>query len=75
MKNLQSYIAESIVSERMIYRDLDQALTEYITKGIIAAWDEAGLKFTHQDIKDALENIARNYDVNKEISWARKIIK
>lgn len=75
MKNLQSYIAESIVSERMIYRDLDQALTEYITKGIIAAWDEAGLKFTHQDIKDALENIARNYDVDKEISWARKIIK
>ena len=75
MKNLQSYIAESIVSERMIYRDLDQALTEYITNGIIAAWDEAGLKFTHQDIKDALENIARNYDVDKEISWARKIIK
>ena len=75
MKNLQSYIAESIVSERIIYRDLDQALTEYITKGIIAAWDEAGLEFTHQDIKDTLENIARNYDVDKEISWARKVIK
>ena len=37
MKNLQSYITESIVSERMIYRDLDQTLTEYITNGIIAA--------------------------------------
>ena len=75
MKNLQSYIAESIVSERMLYRDLDQALTEYITNGIIAAWDESGLEFTHQDIKDTLENIARNYDVDKEISWARKVIK
>ena len=75
MKNLQSYIAESIVSERMIYRDLDQALTEYITNGIIAAWDEAGLEFTHKDIKDALEKIAKNYDVDKEISWARTVIK
>ena len=75
MKNLQSYIAESIVSERMIYRDLDQALTEYITKGIIAAWDEAGLEFTHKDIKDTLEKIAKNYDVDKEISWARTVIK
>lgn len=75
MKNLQSYITESIVSERMIYRDLDQALTEYITKGIIAAWDEAGLEFTHKDIKDALKNIAKNYDVDKEISWARTVIK
>lgn len=75
MKNLQSYIAESIVSERMIYRDLDQALTEYITNGIIAAWDDAGLEFTHQDIKDALKKIAKNYDVDKEISWARTVIK
>ena len=75
MKNLQSYIAESIVSERMLYRDLDQALTEYITNGIIAAWDEAGLEFTHKDIKDALEKIAKNYDVDKEISWARTVIK
>lgn len=59
----------------MIYGDLDQTLTEYITKGIIAAWDEVGLEFTHKDIKDAPKKIAKNYDVDNEISWARTVIK
>lgn len=75
MKNLQSYIAESMVSERRHYKDLDQALTEFITQGLIAAWDEAGLEFTHQDVKDALERVAKNYDVDKEINWAHDIMK
>lgn len=75
MKNLQKYIAESIVSERKNFKDLEQALTSYITDGIIAAWDEAGLEFTHKDIKDALEKIAKDYDVDKQIGWAKEYMK
>lgn len=64
-----------MVSERRHYKDLDQALTEFITQGLISAWDESGLEFTHQDVKDALERVSKNYDVDKEINWAYDIMK
>jgi len=75
MKTLNEYINEQLVTERKNFKDLEQALTSYITDGLIAAWDEAGLQFTHQDVKDALEKLAKNYDVDKEISWAKEHIK
>ena len=75
MKPLQAYMNEAVVSERRVYKDLHEALTEAVTNGIIAAWDEAGLEFTHKDIKDALEKIAKDYDVDKEIDWAKEYMK
>lgn len=75
MKTLDEYINEQLVTERKNFKDLEQALTSYITDGLIAAWDEAGLEFTHKDVKDALEKLAKNYDVDKEISWAKEYIK
>lgn len=75
MKTLDEYINEQLVTERKNFKDLEQALTSYITDGLIAAWDEAGLEFTHKDVKEALEKLAKNYDVDKEISWAKEYIK
>lgn len=71
MKTLAEHLNEQLL-ERRVYKNLEEALTEHITDGIIAAWDESGLEFTHKDIKDALENLAKNYDVDKHIDWAKE---
>jgi len=56
----------------MIYRDLYEALAENITRGIIEAWDDTGLEFTHQDIKDTLARLAEEYNVDDYIDWTAK---
>lgn len=74
MKNLVEHLKEQLL-ERRVYKNLEDALTDHITSGIIAAWDESGLEFTHKDIKEALENLAKNYDVDKYIDWAKEYMK
>lgn len=74
MKTLTEHIKEQLL-ERRVYRTLEDALTDSITSGIITAWDEAGLEFTHKDIKDALEKLAKDYDVDKQIDWAKEHMK
>lgn len=80
MKNNKKALYESIITsvakevkkalnERMIYRDLYEALAENITRGIIEAWDDSGIEFTHQDIKDTLARLAEEYNVDDYIDW------
>lgn len=74
--SLRKYLNKSLdINERMIYKDLYDALEENITKGIIEAWDDTGLEFTHKDIKETLEKLAKEYDVDKHIDWAEKYMK
>ena len=45
--SLRKYLNNKLdVNERMIYKDLYDALEENITRGIIEAWDDTGLEFT-----------------------------
>lgn len=74
MKPLTEHMKEQL-NERRVYKTLEDALEDSITSGIITAWDEAGMTFTHEDIKKALEKIAKNYDVDKYIDWAKKYMK
>lgn len=74
MKSLTEHMKEQL-NERRVYKTLEDALEDSITSGIITAWDEAGITFTHKDIKEALEKIAKNYDVDKHIDWAKEYMK
>lgn len=76
MENLKEKLKKELqINERYVFDSLEDTLEEFITKGIICAWDEVGLEFTHNDIKTALQNLAENYDVDKHISWAKKHMK
>lgn len=74
MKNLADFIKENL-NERFIYKTLYEALEENITRGIIEAWDDAGLEFTHKDIKDTLAKLAKEYDVDKHLDWTKDYMK
>lgn len=66
---------KKVLNERMIGDpDLYEIFEEQITAGIIKAWDDYGMEITHQDIENALNKLAVNYDVDKHISWAEKIM-
>ena len=74
--SLRKYLNKSLdINERMIYKDLYDVLEENITRGIIEAWDDTGLEFTHKDIKETLEKLAKEYDVDKHIDWTKKYMK
>lgn len=74
MKTLTETLNSSI-NERMLYRDLYSVLEYHVTEAIKAAWDELGIDLTHADIKEALDKLAKDYDVDKQIDWAKKYIK
>jgi hypothetical protein len=74
--SLRKYLNKSLdINERMIYKDLYDALEENITRGIIEAWDDAGLEFTHKDIKDTLTKLAKEYNVDKHLDWTKEYMK
>lgn len=71
MKNLK----DRFVTERKIYKDLNECLTENITRGVIEAWDDCGFEFTHAELKEALQKVAEEYDVDKHVDWAKEHMK
>ena len=66
---------EEIINERKIYKDLNECLTENITNAVIEAWDDCGFEFTHAELKEALQKVAEEYDVDKHIDWAKEHMK
>lgn len=78
MKDLKDLLIESQennVNERRIWKSLDECLVEHVTQAFKDAWDESGIEFTHKEVKEALEKLAKTYDIDKEIDWAADIIK
>ena len=63
------------INERKIYKDLNECLTENITNAVIEAWDDSGIQFTHAELKEALQKVAEEYDVDKQIDWAKEYMK
>lgn len=89
MKSLEETLKESLgvrqddnqdtpytdVNERRGWKSLQYILEEHITHGLKDAWDDEGIEFTHKEVKDTLEKIAKEYDIDKHIDWAKNIIK
>lgn len=89
MKSLEETLKESLgvkqddnqdtphtdVNERRGWKSLQDILEEHITQGLKDAWDDEGIEFTHKEVKDTLEKIAKEYDIDKHIDWAKNIIK
>lgn len=90
MKSLEETLKESLgvakqddnqetphtdVNERRGWKSLQYILEERITQGLKDAWDDEGIEFTHKEVKDTLEKIAKEYDIDEHIDWAKNIIK
>jgi len=75
MKSLQEKIQENMVNERKVWDSLYECLEEHITEALISAWDETGIEFTRDELKENLEKLAKEYDVDKHIDWAKDLIK
>lgn len=69
MKTVAKEVKKSLNERSLYHPSLYNILTEHMTNGIIEAWDDYGLIFSHQDIKDALAQLATEYDVDKHLSW------
>ena len=78
MKGLAESLKESLDEARLAKGNAAILATEIesaVTQSIINVWDEKGIELTRKDIVDALESVAKSYEVNKHIDWANKLIK
>ena len=64
-----------MVNEHKVWDSLYECLEEHITKALISAWDELGIEFTRDELKENLEKLTKEYDVDKHIDWAKDLIK